>query len=160
MSTVPKDFHLTPTEEAAVRGVVARALDASRDAGRTGIAAAIVSGDRIVEIAENEVNLHGDPTQHAEIVLISRVTQSMNRKQLSDCTLISSLQPCEMCLSAMRFAGITRVIFCARQENVAGKYFVFPRLAIDAFENAGEAFTFLGGIMEQDVVHLYETGGE
>ena len=107
MSTLQNDFHLTPTEEAAVRGVVARALDASHDADRTGIAAAIVSGDSIVEIAENEVNLQGDPTQHAEMVLISRVTQSMNRKQLSVCTLISSLQPCEMCLSAMRFAGLS-----------------------------------------------------
>ncbi|MCF7701609.1 nucleoside deaminase [Loktanella sp. M215] len=160
MSTLQNDFHLTPTEEAAVRGVVARALDASHDADRTGIAAAIVSGDSIVEIAENEVNLQGDPTQHAEMVLISRVTQSMNRKQLSVCTLISSLQPCEMCLSAMRFAGITRVIFCARQANVAGKYFVFPRLTIDAFQEAGEQFTFIGGVLEEEVVHLYATGDE
>ena len=157
-----QDFQndLTSTEMEAVRGVISRALDASRDADRNGIAAAIVSGDQILEIAENEVNLQGDPTYHAEMVLISRVTQKLNRKQLEECTLISSLQPCEMCLSAMRFAGIGRVIFCAQQANVAEKYFAFPKLTIADFMKGGEPFTQIGGVMEDQVLHLYADGDE
>ncbi|SEP83443.1 Cytidine and deoxycytidylate deaminase zinc-binding region [Loktanella sp. DSM 29012] len=153
-------FPLTPAEKEAVSGVVNRALNASRDSYRNGIAAAIVSGNAVIEVAENEVNLQGDPTKHAEMVLIARVTQSLDRKQLSECTLISSLQPCEMCLSAMRFAGIKRVIFCARQENVATKYFAFPNLSIDTFVAGGTPFTHIGGVMENAVLHLYEAGDE
>lgn len=151
---------LTATEREAVEDVVRRALEASRDAERNGIAAAIVTGDTILEIAENEVNLQGDPTCHAEMVLISRVTKALDRKQLSECTLISSLQPCEMCLAAMRFAGISRLIYCARQENVATKYFAFPGLTIQTFLSCGDAFTQIGGIMEDAVLHLYEDGDE
>lgn len=151
---------LTPTERKAVEGVVKRALDASKDAERNGIAAAIVSCDQILEIAENEVNLQGDPTCHAEMVLISRVTKKLDRKQLAECTLISSLQPCEMCLSAMRFAGISRVIYCAQQANVATKYFAFPDLRIEDFMRAGDPFTQIGGVMEDEVLHLYEDGDE
>lgn len=160
MSNMQRDFQITATEAEAVQGVVNRALSASKDADRNGIAAAIVSGDRIIEIAENEVNLQGDPTQHAEMVLISRVTQTLDRKRLSECTLISSLQPCEMCLSALRFAGISRVIYCAQQANVASKYFAFPGLTIETFQAAGERFTHIGGVMESAVLHLYAAGDE
>ncbi|WP_089905876.1 nucleoside deaminase, partial [Loktanella fryxellensis] len=135
-------------------------LRASRDDDRTGIAAAIMSGGHIIETAENEVNTYGNPTLHAEMVVIGAVTEKLDRKDLSGCTLISSLQPCEMCLSAMRFAGIKRVIYCAQQENVAEKYFVFPKLHITDFEQAGEAFEHIGGVLEDEVLHLYAKGDE
>lgn len=160
MPDIREDSRLSATEREAAQGVVDRALTASHDQNRTGIAAAIVCQDWILEIAENEVNACNDPTLHAEMVVISAVTQRLDRKELSDCTLVSSLQPCEMCLSAMRFAGIKRVIFCARQENVAEKYFVFPQLTIVDFAKAGEPFEYIGGILEDAVIHLYETGNE
>ncbi len=151
---------ISPTEDKALRLVISRALDASNTRGRTGIAAAIVSGDKILEIGENEVNALSDPTKHAEMVAIAGVTQRMEHKQLAGCTLISSLQPCEMCLSAMRFAGIERVIFAARQEKVSKKYFVFPHLQIADFQNAGTHFQVVGGVYEDDVIHLYADGRE
>ncbi|MCF7701727.1 nucleoside deaminase [Loktanella sp. M215] len=160
MSDIHNDTRLTSTEREAVQGVVDRALRASQNDDRTGIAAAIVCGEWILEIAENEVNTFGDPTKHAEMVVIAAVTEKLDRKELSDCTLISSLQPCEMCLSAMRFAGIKRVIYCAQQANVAGKYFVFPDLKIEDFERAGEAFEYIGGVSEKEVIHLYAAGDE
>jgi tRNA(Arg) A34 adenosine deaminase TadA len=160
MSDIQDDTRVSPTEREAVQSVVNRALSASHDEKRCGIAAAIVSGNRILEIAENEVNAYGDPTKHAEMVVIAAVTQRLDRKELSDCTLISSLQPCEMCLSAMRFAGIRRVIYCAQQQNVATKYFVFPQFRIEDFERAGEAFEHIGGVLEDAVIHLYESGDE
>ncbi len=73
--------------------------------------------------------------------------------------MISTLQPCEMCLSAMRFAGITRVVFSATQARVASKYFVFPHLRIEDFQR-GNTFVAIGGICEDRIVHLYATGKE
>ncbi|MCF7701747.1 deaminase [Loktanella sp. M215] len=153
MPDIRKDSRLSATERQAVQGVVDRALSASHDQNRTGIAAAIVCQDWIL-------NACNDPTLHGEMVVISAITQRLVREELSDCTLVSSLQPCEMCLSAMRFAGIKRVIFCAQQENVAAKYFVFPQLSIVDFAKAGEPFEYVGGVMEDAVIHLYETGAE
>ncbi len=155
-----EDFEMTPTEKRALRLIVDQALDASKDKNRNGIVAAIVSGEDIVGIAENEVNAFSDPTKHAEMVVIAAVTQSLDRKQLEECTLISSLQPCEMCLSAMRFAGIRRLIFCARQESVDPKYFVFPKLRIRDFQRAGEPFAYISGVLENELLHLYMDGDE
>ena len=61
-----------------------------------------------------------------------------------------------MCLAAIRFAGISRIIFAARQESVAPKYFGFPHLTIEDFQN-GE-FEFAAGVEESRVLHLYSNG--
>jgi tRNA(adenine34) deaminase len=63
-----------------------------------------------------------------------------------------------MCLSAIRFAGITRIIFAATQARVAEKYFAFPHLRIEDFQNG--AFEFAGGVDEALVLHLYAHGDE
>ncbi len=154
------DSHITQAEREALRAAITRALDAHRDSGRTGIAAAIVCDDEVIVTAENAVDQDIDPTRHAEMVALSKATAQLGRKDLAGCTLISTLQPCEMCLAAMRFAGIGRVIYAATQERVADKYFVFPGLGIRDFHAAGGRFTHVGGVMEEDVLHLYADGAE
>jgi tRNA(Arg) A34 adenosine deaminase TadA len=154
----PED--LTPTEHLALDAAITRALSAWREHGRTGIAAAIVFRDTIVTTAENQVHQDHDPTQHAEIVAIAKAAEVLSPQELSTCTLISTLQPCEMCLSAIRFTGIGRIVFAARQGSVAAKYFVFPKLTIDDFHAAGTPFQYFGGIREDEVIHLYATGEE
>ena len=64
-----------------------------------------------------------------------------------------------MCLSAMRFSGIDRVIFAATKARVASKYFVFPHLELQDFQRSG-SFEAIGGICENRVLHLYADGAE
>ncbi|MBU1836921.1 MAG: hypothetical protein KJ834_12885, partial [Alphaproteobacteria bacterium] len=71
MSDLENDPRLSETEREAIQGVIDRALDASKADDRNGIAAAIVSGDQILEIGENEVNALTDPTKHAEMVVLA-----------------------------------------------------------------------------------------
>ena len=148
----------TEAERAAMREAVVRALKAAKQSGKAGIAATVMRHGEIIAIGENEVHLQSDPTQHAEMVAITRAAAALDRTDLSDCTIISTLQPCEMCLSAIRFAGISRIIFAARQSKVPPKYFAFPHLRIEDFQN-GE-FVFAGGVEESSVLHLYENGDE
>ncbi len=156
----PTNAHIVPTkpERAAMREAIDRALKASNQSGKSGIAATVMRGDQIIAVGENEVHLQSDPTQHAEMVAITRAAAALKDTDLSDCTIISTLQPCEMCLSAIRFAGISRIIFAATQAKVPPKYFAFPHLRIEDFQN-GE-FVFAGGIEESSVLHLYENGDE
>lgn len=57
------DPRLTPAERDALAKVLDRALDAALSSGRNGIAAAILTGYTLSEIAENEVNALMDPTR-------------------------------------------------------------------------------------------------
>lgn len=106
---VSKD--ISTAERNALDGAIRRALTARCENGKAGIAAALVLNGQVIATGENEVHLQADPTRHAEMVVITRAARDLGTLDLSDCILISTLQPCEMCLSAMRFAGIKRVIF-------------------------------------------------
>ena len=150
---------ISDPEREAMRDAIERALKAQTETGKAGIAASVIRDGILVATGENEVQLQSDPTQHAEMVALTRAAQALDTTDLSECTLISTLQPCEMCLAAMRFAGITRVIFAATQARVAPKYFVFPHLRIEDFQRDG-GFTALGGLDEDRVLHLYATGKE
>lgn len=163
MTTTPLDgpasADISPAERDAMDDAIRRALTARGETGKAGIAAAVMQGGRVIAMGENEVRLQADPTRHAEMVAITRAARELDTSNLSDCVLISTLQPCEMCLSAMRFVGIGRVVFAATQARVAAKYFVFPHLRIADFKN-GDDFTAIGGISEDRVLHLYATGEE
>jgi len=146
-------------ERAAIDEAIARALAAREESGKAGIAATVLQDGQTVSTGENEVHLQSDPTRHAEMVAITRAAHRLQTADLSGCVLISTLQPCEMCMSAMRFAGISRVIFAATKGHVAGKYFVFPHLNIADFQRGG-SFEAIGGVCEERIVHLYASGEE
>lgn len=154
--TVP--IAATASERDAMRDAIERALAAAHESGKAGIAAAVMQGDEIIATGENEVHLQSDPTKHAEMVAITRAGAALGRPDLSGCTIISTLQPCEMCLAAIRFAGIERIVFAATQARVASKYFAFGHMRIEDFQNGD--FAFVGGLDEEKVLHLYQTGAE
>lgn len=153
------DDRISSPEHTAVVDAIARAKKARDQTGKSGIAAAVLQNGRVISEAENEVHLQSDPTQHAEMVAIHRAAQALDTTDLQGCVLISTLQPCEMCLSAMRFAGIDRVVFAATKARVSPKYFAFPHLEIADFQQS-DSFTAIGGICEHSVLSLYADGAE
>lgn len=172
---VPPEFEMSDMSEASRVGAgdapteiernfmqqsVERALQAREESGKAGIAAAIILDGTEVGRGENEVRMQSDPTKHAEMIALTAAAKTLGSTDLSACVMISTLQPCEMCLAAMRFAGIKRVIFGATQEKVAQKYFVFPKLRLADFQQAGDDFTAIGGICEDQLLPLYADGEE
>ena len=112
--------------------------------------------DEVVAWGDNQVHLENDPTRHAEIVAIAAACAHLEKPALDGATLVTTLQPCEMCLAAMRFAGIGRLIFAAGRPNVADRYFMFYGLEIDDFRKAADGdFAWCGHVMEEDVLRLY-----
>src|SRR5690242_9661329 len=82
-------------------------------AGQSPFGAVIVNGDRVVATAHNTVWSSTDPTAHAEINAIRQATAALARIDLEGCTIYSTCEPCPMCLAAIHWSKIRRVVFGA-----------------------------------------------
>jgi len=153
---VPDPVIPTANERQVLSALCDWALHLAQDEGTPQFTAAILNGDDEIARARNEVAATCDPSRHAEIVAIAAAARRLGRRDLSGHTLLSSCQPCEMCLAAMRWARIDRLIFAARQESLGAGFFQFGALDIgDLARASGDAFSYLGGVEESRVLPLY-----
>ncbi len=88
--------------------------------GEFPFAALICDGGEVIVETTNEVAQHGDVTRHAELVAVSQVQQVLGRKNLSDCTLHSNVEPCVMCSFPIRETRISRVVFAISSPMMGG----------------------------------------
>ncbi|MBS1302209.1 nucleoside deaminase [Loktanella sp. SALINAS62] len=146
----------TDTERAAMRDVADHALALHAKGHDIVFTAAVVRDGQVIATARNEVGDTNDVSRHAEVVAMARAADVLGDRSLKGCTLLASCQPCEMCLSAMRWAEIDRVIFGAQQANSDASFFRFPKLGIADFHAACDgAFTYLGGVEEERLHVIY-----
>jgi len=83
--------------------------------------AIIVKDNKIVSYGYNQVTSKNDPTLHAEIDAIRKASKKLKTFDLTGCEIYSSCYPCPMCFSAIYWANIKNVYYCATKE-IANKY--------------------------------------
>ena len=76
---------------------------------------AVVYGPDGVELsaAGNEREATGDPTAHAEILVLRRAALLTGSWRLDGCTLVVTLEPCTMCAGALVLARVATLVFGA-----------------------------------------------
>ncbi|MBT8404925.1 MAG: nucleoside deaminase, partial [Gemmatimonadetes bacterium] len=102
--------------------IIERALDQAVQAARRvtdegeghPYGAALVIGDEIVAVEGNRVRGLHDPTAHAEVQVIRTLAALRQSTDLSDCTLVTTAEPCAMCCGALRWARIRRLVVGVR----------------------------------------------
>lgn len=77
------------------------------------IGAVIVCRGRIIARGHNMTERLHDPTAHAEMIAITAATEAVGGKYLNDCTLYVTVEPCNMCSSALNWAQIGRIVYGA-----------------------------------------------
>lgn len=79
--------------------------------------AVIARKGKVIAEANNEVVLSHDPTAHAEVLAIRKASEKLGTHDLSDCTIYSSCEPCPMCLGAVYWAGIQKVVYASDRKD-------------------------------------------
>ncbi|MBQ0115558.1 MAG: nucleoside deaminase [Bacteroidales bacterium] len=90
---------------------------ANIDRGGGPFGAVIVKNGEIVSTGGNTVTLDNDPTAHAEVNAIRMACKSRKNFKLEGCVIYSSCEPCPMCLSALYWAGVSRIYYGNTQND-------------------------------------------
>jgi tRNA(Arg) A34 adenosine deaminase TadA len=80
--------------------------------GNNGFGAVLVKDGKIIATAHDTEVTDSDPTAHAEMNLI-RIASKRCRGNLSDCIVISTHEPCPMCMGALVWAKVSEVVYGA-----------------------------------------------
>lgn len=88
--------------------------------GELPFACLVCRDGEVVAETFNQVSRSEDITRHAELVAISETQKILGSKNLTDCTLYTTVEPCAMCSFAVRETGIGRVVFAITSPMMGG----------------------------------------
>jgi tRNA(adenine34) deaminase len=75
------------------------------------VGAVIVKNNVIIARAHNKKEKSKIATAHAEILAINKACKKIGDWRLSDCSIYVTLEPCEMCIGAIKESRINRLIY-------------------------------------------------
>ncbi|RIY17360.1 tRNA-specific adenosine deaminase [Bifidobacteriaceae bacterium WP012] len=97
----------------AMKEALLLAVDAA-ESGEVPVGAVVLDGDgNIIGRGANLREGMHDPLAHAEVLAMKSAASSRKSWNLSDCTLVVTLEPCPMCAGAILQTRLRRVIFGA-----------------------------------------------
>ena len=79
--------------------------------------AVIVRNGDVIATGVNRVTASNDPTAHAEVNAIRQACSKEQTFNLSGCVVYTSCEPCPLCLSALYWAGVSRIYYGNTQED-------------------------------------------
>jgi tRNA(Arg) A34 adenosine deaminase TadA len=105
------------------------------DSGGGPFGAVIVKDGEIIATGANRVVPNSDPTAHAEVMAIRNACAKLGTFQLTGCTVYSSCEPCPMCLSALYWAGVSRICYGNTKDDAKAinfdDSFIYDQLELD-----------------------------
>ena len=77
------------------------------------VGAALIHEGELLAEGHNETVRRGDPTAHAELLVLQRAIGAGHAERVLDATLYVTLEPCAQCAGAIVLARVRRVVFGA-----------------------------------------------
>ncbi|MGW0878049.1 nucleoside deaminase [Streptomyces sp. NPDC002671] len=135
----------TNTQETSVqefeRAWMAQAITLATDSVTNGggpFGALVAKGGEVVALGNNQVTATLDPVAHAEVSAMRAACKKLDTFALEGCTLITSCEPCPMCLSSALWARVDRIVYAADRHDAAVAGFD-DRKFYDLFEKKAES---------------------
>jgi len=112
------------------------------------IAAVVIDKNgRCIGRGSNKRNITNDPLGHAELIALKQASFIKNDWRFNDCILITNLEPCTMCASALIQARMGKVIYGAQDKKRGG---LGGSIDLSKHESAHHKMVVVGGILENE----------
>jgi tRNA(Arg) A34 adenosine deaminase TadA len=137
-----------------------RAIETTREgiaAGQSPFGSVIAKDGAVVAATHNTLWRDTDPTAHAEVNCLRRAAKALNTVDLSGCTLYSTCEPCPMCLAAIHWAKLDRVVFGATIDDAdAAGFSELHVAAVDLARMGGSPLVVEGGLLREECAALFD----
>ncbi|MEC7173165.1 MAG: nucleoside deaminase [Bacteroidota bacterium] len=117
------------------------------DADEVPVGAVVVIDNKIIARAHNLTVRLNDVTAHAEMQAITAAANFLNGKYLIDCTLYVTLEPCVMCMGAIYWSQLSKIVFGAEDKKRG-----YQQACLDPHP---KAFVY-GGVMAKEATVLIQ----
>jgi len=118
--------------------------------------AVIVRDGRVIARGRNLGRTNRDPTAHGEMVAIRRCLGTRGRDLLKGSTLYTTGEPCAMCMGAILWCHIGRLVFAASVDQLATR---IDQIMVSSAEVAAKAkfapIAITGGILADEAMALF-----
>ena len=81
--------------------------------------AVVIKDGEIISEVWNQVTSCNDPTAHAEVVAIRNACKTLNTFNLQGCVLVTSCEPCPMCLAASYWSRVDKIYYANTRFDAA-----------------------------------------
>jgi tRNA(Arg) A34 adenosine deaminase TadA len=131
------------------------ALDEARQ-GDFPFGAVIVQDGSVVARGRNLGRTNSDPTAHGEMIAIRRCLTDKGNAALRGSTLYTSGEPCAMCMGAILWSRIGRLVFAASLAQLAARIDQIMLTSADIAASAPFArISITGGILADEAMALF-----
>ena len=125
--------------------------------GQSPFGSVVVRDQKVIAATHNTVWRDSDPSAHAEVNTLRLACRSLSTIDLTGSTLYSTCEPCPMCLSAIHWARVTRLVFgasIADAERVGFREMPIP--AVEMVRLGKSPLQVEGGLLENECRELFE----
>ena len=114
--------------------------------GEIPVGAVIETKGKIIAKAYNQCETLNDVTAHAEMIAFSIASEYLGSKNLKDCNLYVTLEPCSMCAGASYWSKLNKITY-----GVACKKTGFTKISKSLTHPKTK---IVGNILEKDCLNL------
>jgi len=123
--------------------------------GNKGFGAVIAKNGKIIEKAHDTEVTESDPTAHAEMNVIKKACKNYSTN-LSQCSLISTHEPCPMCTTASIWTKVSEIVYGASIEDTIKFGRTMVRMSCeDIIKTSPWKIKVKGGVLREDCLKLY-----
>ena len=141
----------SPADEHFIR----MALDEARQ-GDYAFGCVITRGDEVIARGHNLGKTNDDPTAHGEMVAIRRCLADHGSTVLRGATLYTSGEPCIMCMGAIVWCGIGRLVFAASVPQIGSRMNQIMITSADvAARTKWDPIKITGGVLADEAMKLF-----
>jgi tRNA(adenine34) deaminase len=112
------------------------------------VGSVVVNNNDIISRSSNMVELLNDSTAHAELIAITSAQNSLNSKNLDNCILYTTLEPCLMCYGAIYWSKINTIVYAASDKKRG-----FSRYSVEM----DRKINIINGFMEKESKELLDS---